>query len=84
MIYYAHRQKHCAICQSETLEPLQFGNGGPPLPTTDEVLADPAASHWMKQALSSALRRDPVDAANDAEILAQLLDKHCRDVLSQR
>ena len=83
MIYYAQRQKHCAICQSETLEPLQLGNGGPPLPTTDEVLADTAASYWMKQALSSALLRDPVDAANDAEVLARLLDKRCRDAVGQ-
>ena len=36
------------------------------VPTIDEVLADPAASHWMKDALRSALARDPVDVANEA------------------
>jgi len=34
------------------------------LPEIDEVLADPAASFWLKAALHSALSRDPVDAAN--------------------
>lgn len=33
------------------------------LPGIDEVLADPAASYWLKTALRSALCRDPVDAA---------------------
>jgi hypothetical protein len=42
----------------------------------EQVLADPAASFWLKGALSSALDRDPVDAANDAEVLAQLLDRN--------
>lgn len=45
------------------------------VPTIDEVLADPAASHWMKDALRSALTRDPVDVANDAAFLCALLDK---------
>jgi hypothetical protein len=43
------------------------------LPSIDEVLADPAASYWLKAALCSALRRDPVDAANDSETLTRLL-----------
>jgi hypothetical protein len=30
-----------------------------------EVLSDPMASLWLKDALRSALLRDPVDAAND-------------------
>lgn len=38
-----------------------------------EVLADPAASRWLKGALSSALDRDPVDAERDALELARLL-----------
>ncbi len=37
------------------------------------ILDDPAASRWLKEALRSALKRDPVDAANDAEVLATLL-----------
>jgi hypothetical protein len=51
-------------------------------PTADEMLNDPACSYWLKGALTSALMRDPVDAANDAEALARLLDAHCRKVLS--
>lgn len=54
----------------------------PELPTIEEVLRDPAASLWLKNALRSALARDPVDAANDAEILARLLDRRCRSILN--
>jgi hypothetical protein len=43
-----------------------------------QVLADPAASFWLKEALVSALDRDPVDAANDAEVLARLLDQDAK------
>lgn len=37
------------------------------------LLNDPMVSYWLKQALEGALRRDPVYAANDAEVLAGLL-----------
>jgi hypothetical protein len=53
------------------------------LPTIEEVLRDPSASFWLKAALRSALARDPVDAANDAEILARLLDRRCRSILRE-
>ena len=46
-----------------------------------EVLADTATSAWLKAALRDALRRDPVDALNDALVLASLLEAHLRDVL---
>lgn len=52
-----------------------------PLPSIDEVLADPTASFWLRHALLAALSRDPVDAANDAEVLARLLDMRCREIL---
>jgi uncharacterized protein with PIN domain len=39
------------------------------------VLEDPAASYWLKAALDGALNRDPVDAANDAEVMARILAK---------
>jgi hypothetical protein len=52
------------------------------LPIIDEVLADPAASFWLKAALRSALYRDPVDAAHDSEILAQLLAQRCDTILT--
>ena len=38
------------------------------------VISDPACSYWLKDALSRALDRDPVDAVNDAEALFDLLD----------
>jgi hypothetical protein len=56
--------------------------GAVDLPNIDEVLADPAASFWLKMALRSALSRDPVDAAHDSEILAQLLGRRCDALLS--
>ena len=52
-----------------------------PLPSIDEVLADPTASFWLRNALLAALSRDPVDAANDAEVLARLLERRCREIL---
>lgn len=39
-----------------------------------EVLQDPTASYWLKQAFSSVLTRDPVDAVNDAKTLVSLLE----------
>jgi hypothetical protein len=53
------------------------------LPTIEEVLRDPSASFWLKAALRSALARNPVDAANDAEVLALLLDRRCRSMLRE-
>jgi hypothetical protein len=49
----------------------------------EQVLSDPAGSFWLKDALRSALARDPVDAANDAEVLFRLLDERCHKLLSQ-
>lgn len=53
------------------------------LPSIEQILADPAASKWLKAALRSGLSRDPVDAANDAEVLAKLLDRWCRQILER-
>jgi hypothetical protein len=58
------------------------GVGAVDLPSIEEVLAHPAASFWLKTALRSALRRDPVDAAHDSEILARLLEERCDKILS--
>jgi hypothetical protein len=52
------------------------------LPSINEVLADPAASFWLKTALRSALCRDPVDAAHDSAILTRLLEERCDKILS--
>jgi hypothetical protein len=37
------------------------------------ILAHPAASDWLKDALRAAIRRDPVDVGNDVELLHHLL-----------
>jgi hypothetical protein len=55
----------------------------PEVPTVDDLLKDPSTSFWLRNALTSALLRDPVDAANDAEILARVLDQQCRLILGQ-
>lgn len=49
-----------------------------PLPNSQEILADPAASEWLKIALKSAIERDPVDALNDALVLAATLEDRLR------
>lgn len=61
--------------------PIEPTNSGE-LPEIAAVLGDPAASSWLKRSLCSALSRDPVDAANDTEVLAKLLERRCRDILS--
>lgn len=46
------------------------------MPSDDEIrqiLNGPGTSNWMKVALSTAINRDPVDAVNDAELLAIVL-----------
>jgi hypothetical protein len=55
-----------------------------PLPTIQEILSDPAASFWLRESLRTALVRDAVDAANDAEVLARLLDRRCKEILGVR
>ncbi len=41
----------------------------------ESVLADHATSYWFRDALTQALKRDPVDALADAEALTQLLHR---------
>ncbi|CAD0264191.1 conserved hypothetical protein [Pseudomonas veronii] len=45
-----------------------------------ELLKSPAASDWLKESLSLALKRDCVDAANDAEVLSDLLNRRCEEI----
>lgn len=37
------------------------------------LLRDPGTSFWLRNAASALLERDPVDAANDAAALANLM-----------
>lgn len=53
------------------------------MPNDEEIrqlLADPGLSDWFKQALSSSLKRDSVDAANDAELLSAVLDRRSQAI----
>ncbi len=40
---------------------------------TNEILDSPDASYWLKNAIRTALHRDIVDAARDAETLSKIL-----------
>ncbi|MCG7952669.1 MAG: hypothetical protein N0E56_15835 [Candidatus Thiodiazotropha endolucinida] len=59
---------------------VQPGNSGGI--NADRVLSDPAASNWLKAAILFLDKRDPVDAFNDAEVLAKLQQIRCRQLLS--
>lgn len=48
--------------------------------TIELILKDPAASRWIKDSLIGALKRDPVDAINDAEVLAKVLRHKVRNI----
>jgi hypothetical protein len=50
------------------------------VPAVTEILADQAASAWLRESLERALTRDPVDALNDALLLASVLDAQLRAV----
>lgn len=52
-----------------------------PVPTAVHILTDLTSSKWLKDSLESALERDPVDALNDALLLASVLDAQLRAVL---
>jgi hypothetical protein len=45
------------------------------------VLSDPASSYWLKDALATALKRDPIDAERDADVLNQLLRERADEAL---
>lgn len=47
------------------------------------ILDSPSASNWLKSTLRSALNRDCVDAAADAELLAELLQAHRNQALGR-
>ena len=49
-----------------------------------KILSDPSASDWLKQSLKTALSRDPVDAANDADVLSKVLDMRLASIQSKQ
>ena len=48
---------------------------------TEAVITAPETSHWLRDALIAASLRDPVDAANDAEVLSDLMSRRCAQLL---
>ena len=46
------------------------------------IATDRSTSYWLRDALISALERDPVDSANDAEYLAFILAMRARSHLT--
>jgi hypothetical protein len=55
----------------------------PSLRSEEDVLNDFSASYWLKNSLSSALQRDPIDASRDAELLARLLRERANALLTR-
>lgn len=49
----------------------------------EEVLNDVTTSDWLKSALRSALSRDMLDAANDAEFLFAILSKRLNAIFHE-
>lgn len=47
----------------------------------EAVKADFSTSDWLKRTLDELMRRDPVDAANDARLLSELMEARCEDLL---
>lgn len=52
-------------------------------PTIDFVLNDPAASDWLKSAISELLLRDPVDAAHDTFWLGAMMQERATAALNE-
>jgi hypothetical protein len=85
-----NRKRSFAVQRQAAMQPQlrrevrpEMNSDGPAgdLPPIEAILDDRAASFWLKAALRSALSRDPVDAANDADVLARLLERRCRSIL---
>ncbi len=51
-------------------------------PSPEQLLADLATPGWLAAALRSALDRDPVKAANEADVLSRVLSKRADDTLA--
>lgn len=54
-----------------------------PAPTIRRIIEDPSASDWLRRTAREALRRDPVDAANDMNILAKALEHRADHILAR-
>ena len=51
--------------------------------TSAEIIAslnNPATSYWLKDALETSLKRDPIDALMDVSILQEILKKRADEL----
>lgn len=48
-----------------------------------QVIDSPSTSYWLKAALRALLERDALDAARDAELLAELMVARLDDILPE-
>ena len=68
-----------------TLEELTGLRGDNPMNATiQSLLDDPSTSHFFRDTLVAALRRDPVDVLNDVEVLYNLLHARADALTKQR
>jgi len=44
------------------------------------IIASPCVSYWLKGAIMALEKRDPIDALNDAELLAELARARVDDI----
>ena len=52
------------------------------MPTVADLLVDPTVSFALKDAILAWDARDPVDAARDARVLADLLERRAEEAMS--
>ncbi len=53
----------------------------PEPPDVDTLMGDPSVSRHFKLVLDAWLHRDPVDAANDADLLSKVLGRRADTLL---
>ena len=53
------------------------------LETRAAIVADPAASYWLREAMAALEKRDPIDALKDAEALALLSQLRANEILGK-
>lgn len=44
------------------------------------LISAPGTSYWIKNAINDLMRRDPIDAARDASLLAALFEQRANEV----
>jgi hypothetical protein len=49
-----------------------------------QIMEDPTASYWLKDAIKALMQRDILDAARDAETLHLVLKDYRDQILSRR